>query len=176
MHRVFIVGNAGSGKTTLAYNLGKKLGLSVFHLDMLYWKPKWILLPEENHLPIVEFITQNNTDWVIEGVYLSTFEYCFRLADEVVFLDFPAGLCLWRSVARNILYIGRVRPGMAEGCKSRISKSYLKYIIEFDFKIRPFIMQAMQAKELTKRIYILRNIDEVNRFMGNIDLATVNNN
>ncbi|MDP6064453.1 MAG: (d)CMP kinase [SAR202 cluster bacterium] len=36
MHRIAIVGSAGTGKSTLARRLGELMGLRVIHLDALY--------------------------------------------------------------------------------------------------------------------------------------------
>jgi shikimate kinase len=41
MRRIIIVGCQGSGKTSLALKLGRKLGLPVEHLDVLYRRPGW---------------------------------------------------------------------------------------------------------------------------------------
>ena len=36
MHRIAIVGSAGTGKSTLARRLGELMGLRMIHLDALY--------------------------------------------------------------------------------------------------------------------------------------------
>ncbi|WFU21079.1 hypothetical protein QA649_23460 [Bradyrhizobium sp. CB1717] len=41
MRGIIVVGSQGSGKTSLALKLGRKLGLPVVHLDVLYWRPGW---------------------------------------------------------------------------------------------------------------------------------------
>ncbi len=45
MKRLAIVGCAGAGKSTLARLLGQILGLPVFHLDALFWRPGWVETP-----------------------------------------------------------------------------------------------------------------------------------
>ena len=42
MQRVLIVGPCGAGKSTLAAELGPILGLPVYHMDQLNWKPGWV--------------------------------------------------------------------------------------------------------------------------------------
>ena len=39
--KIAIIGNAGSGKTTLAFQLHQKLNLPLYHLDKYYWLPNW---------------------------------------------------------------------------------------------------------------------------------------
>ncbi|MFZ0474158.1 MAG: topology modulation protein, partial [Halobacillus sp.] len=43
MKRIMVMGiSAGAGKSTFARQLGDQLNISVFHLDVFYWKPGWI--------------------------------------------------------------------------------------------------------------------------------------
>jgi adenylate kinase family enzyme len=39
VQRVSIVGPGGTGKTTIALEIGRRLGMPVVHLDRLYWQP-----------------------------------------------------------------------------------------------------------------------------------------
>jgi adenylate kinase family enzyme len=41
VQRVSIVGPGGTGKTTIALEIGRRLGMPVVHLDRLYWQPGW---------------------------------------------------------------------------------------------------------------------------------------
>jgi adenylate kinase family enzyme len=41
VQRVSIVGPGGAGKTTIALEIGCRLGIPVVHLDRLYWQPGW---------------------------------------------------------------------------------------------------------------------------------------
>ena len=55
--RILIVGCCGAGKTTLAGELGKRLGLPVCHLDRIWWRPGWTEKPrEEFDLELSEFL------------------------------------------------------------------------------------------------------------------------
>jgi adenylate kinase family enzyme len=39
--RIAVIGSPGAGKSTLARELGAALGLPVYHLDRLLWRPHW---------------------------------------------------------------------------------------------------------------------------------------
>ena len=48
MRRILIVGNSGGGKSTLAQKLGEKLTLPIVHLDVLFWKPGWVEVGDDD--------------------------------------------------------------------------------------------------------------------------------
>ena len=45
MERIAIIGSGGSGKTTIARQLGQVLGAAVTHLDAVYFDAGWNPLP-----------------------------------------------------------------------------------------------------------------------------------
>ncbi len=42
MRRILLIGSGGAGKSTLASQMGERLGLPVIHLDAVYWQPGWV--------------------------------------------------------------------------------------------------------------------------------------
>ncbi|MHC5199533.1 MAG: AAA family ATPase, partial [Planctomycetota bacterium] len=47
MERIVIVGCCGGGKTTLAYQLSRKLSIEVYDLDDYFWHAGWVVTPDE---------------------------------------------------------------------------------------------------------------------------------
>ncbi|TME62901.1 MAG: AAA family ATPase, partial [Chloroflexi bacterium] len=45
--RISVVGTTGSGKTTFARELARRLGVPHVELDALAWGPNWTLVPVE---------------------------------------------------------------------------------------------------------------------------------
>ena len=45
--KIHVTGNAGSGKTTLAAEIGSMLDLPVYGLDSVVWKEGWVITPKE---------------------------------------------------------------------------------------------------------------------------------
>ena len=71
MNRVCIIGGSGTGKTTLANNLGKDLNLPIYHIDGIHHLKNWeIRDKEERDKIILEKI--NEEKWIMDGTYHST--------------------------------------------------------------------------------------------------------
>jgi adenylate kinase family enzyme len=49
MHRVSVVGNSGSGKTTVAAELARLIGAPHLELDSVFHQAGWVPLPEPDH-------------------------------------------------------------------------------------------------------------------------------
>lgn len=64
--KIAIIGCAGSGKTTLAFKLKKKLNLPLYHLDQYYWKPGWGRCDFEIFRKTYDLLCEQDA-WIIEG-------------------------------------------------------------------------------------------------------------
>jgi adenylate kinase family enzyme len=126
-----IIGPCGSGKSTLARALGGRLGLPVFHMDQLAWRPGWIESDTAELRARVLRITET-AEWVFDGHYGGTLDLRLARADTVVYLDFPIWLCLWRVIRRVVTWRGRTRPDMTEGCPERLDLGFLLYVMRWN--------------------------------------------
>lgn len=95
MQRIVVVGTTGSGKTTMAGRLARKLNFPHIELDALNWGPDWTMRPNEEFLALVEEATRGQ-NWVVDGNYSRSREIVWARADTVVWLDYPLYLVLWR--------------------------------------------------------------------------------
>ncbi len=113
--RITIIGNGGSGKTTLALRLGKELGIPVYHTDRIIWKAGWERTPDEEIRVQLESIMVE-PEWIIDGIAgLWTVELRLPKADLVIFLDFPLEHCKrWAMQRQNSAYEPKV--DLADGC------------------------------------------------------------
>lgn len=70
-HRVIIIGNSGSGKSTRARALAAEHGLQHLDLDSIMWEPNQIavLRPTEAVIADLRAFIAAHDRWVIEGVY-----------------------------------------------------------------------------------------------------------
>jgi adenylate kinase family enzyme len=100
MRRISVVGSSGSGKTTFARQLARKLQLPHVELDALCWDPDWTYVDDTTFLRRVDAATRADA-WVADGNYTRAKEILLVRADTVVWLDVPFGICLARLLRRT---------------------------------------------------------------------------
>jgi adenylate kinase family enzyme len=164
MHRIMIVGSAGSGKSTFARRLGEQLDLPVVHLDTLYWRPGWVEPSQEEWHEQVREAVQADA-WVMDGNYSATMDLRFERADTAIFLDIPRRVCLYRVLKRSIRHRGRVRSDGATGCPERLEWFFLKWVWSFPAKRRPAMLQRLENVPASVNIVHLCNDWEIDGFM-----------
>src|SRR5579863_2517457 len=88
LRRVVILGGSGTGKSTLARELGQHIGLPVVHLDVLYWRPGW-QEPDTAGFRARTAAAIAGDAWISEGNYRETFDLRLPRADTVIILEAP---------------------------------------------------------------------------------------
>lgn len=73
MKRIIIIGWSGSGKSTFAQRLGKKLNIEVIHLDKIYHLPGWQQMDSDKFREIVSDLVKKE-EWIIDGHYGKTMD------------------------------------------------------------------------------------------------------
>ncbi|WP_270180855.1 DNA topology modulation protein [Alkalihalobacillus sp. CinArs1] len=167
MRKIAIIGSGGSGKSTLARALGERLQIDVYHLDALFWKPNWEGVPKEEQRDVQLNIVSKD-EWICDGNYGGTMEIRLDAADTVIFLDLPRALCTYRVFKRAVQYRNRTRPDMGEGCKERVSLTFLKWVWNYPKEKRPEILRRLNRLPEEKKVYHLTSKKAIARFLTNI--------
>jgi adenylate kinase family enzyme len=107
VRHVSVKGTPGSGKSTFAAELARRLELAHVELDALHWDPDWAYpSDEEFRRRVSAAMATAPQGWVIDGNYDSKLdELVLREADTIVWLDLPLRLKLrrlWRRTLERI--------------------------------------------------------------------------
>ncbi len=100
MRRVCVIGNAGSGKSYLAQQLARRLGLRYIDFDSAVLRPNWERVPRAERLALFDDLTRED-GWTIDGHLRANRpaeQLILARADTVIWLDFP----LWRIMVSVI--------------------------------------------------------------------------
>jgi adenylate kinase family enzyme len=99
MLRIVILGCAGSGKTTLARQLGERTGAPVICLDAI-WQPHW----GAKDVPAFRTLVKKahaGDEWISDGNFaVATFDIRLPRATLVIWLERSKPFCAWRAVTR----------------------------------------------------------------------------
>ena len=160
--RIHITGNAGSGKSTFAKNIGDILGLHVYGLDNIVWKEGWEKTPLHERKNLEDELAAK-PQWIIEGVS----SIARQAADITIFLDFPRSVCYLRCVKRNWRYLFRSRPGLPDNCPEiKIIPTLVKIIWQFPYMAKPIIMNEMDMSN--KGGITISSNEEMSQFISKL--------
>jgi adenylate kinase family enzyme len=101
--RVVIVGNSGSGKSTVATRIGTALLLPAHDLDALYWLSQGEARPSSEAKALVVQVAAG-CGWVIEGVWAELLKVALVRATVLIWLDLSWDECLQGLLQRGPHY------------------------------------------------------------------------
>ena len=127
--KIAIIGFSGSGKSTLAKRLAQEQNIEPLYLDRVHFQPNWIERESDSAREIVRREMQKPS-WVIDGNYTYLLrEERMRDADEIIFLNYPRLICLFRALKRHREFRGNTRESMADGCIERMNLEFAWWIL-----------------------------------------------
>ncbi len=101
MRRVSVVGNSGSGKTTVAVAIASALGVPHLELDAVFHQPNWQPLEREVfRARVAEVIACEG--WVVDGNYSAVRDLVWQRADTVIWMDLPRRRIMRQLTARTL--------------------------------------------------------------------------
>jgi len=100
--RIMVYGVTGSGKTTLARQIGERTGLPWHSVDDLTWEPGWVQVPVEEQRNRIQAICDQPA-WVLDTAYGTWRDIPLAKVELIVALDYPRWLSFSRLLRRSIL-------------------------------------------------------------------------
>ena len=162
MQKVIVIGCPGSGKTTFAEKLQKKLDLPLYHLDAIWHKP------DKTHIPREEFDARMAeilaTDaWIIDGNYSRTLECRIAACDTVFLFDLPMEVCLEGVISR----IGKKRNEMP-WIETELDAEFKAQIEAFPQKELPLTYALLEKYKNDKTVLIFQSRAQADAFLTKI--------
>ncbi|HVE74952.1 MAG TPA: AAA family ATPase [Mycobacteriales bacterium] len=99
MQRVLVIGQSGSGKSTVAAELAQRLHVPHVELDALFHGPGWVPNPA---FPDEVDAATRGPGWVVDGNYPAVRDLLWTRADTVIWLDLPRTTTLRRTLWRTL--------------------------------------------------------------------------
>jgi adenylate kinase family enzyme len=100
--RILVYGVTGSGKTTLAAQIGDRTGLPYHLVDELTWEPGWVSVPDDEQRRRIEAICSADS-WVLDTAYAKWIDVPMSRVELIVALDYPRYVSLFRLVRRSLV-------------------------------------------------------------------------
>lgn len=164
MERICIIGGSGTGKTTLANNLGRELNLPVYHIDGIHHLENWkVRDKDERDKMIIE--RANEDKWIIDGTYRSTLQYRLEKADFVIYLDYSTVAQVRGVLSRFIKGYGKEKEEIP-GCKEQMSWKFLSFVINWRKDKRSEVISRINDIDKSK-LHIFRNRRQLNKWYKN---------
>ena len=159
-----IIGGPASGKSTLARAMGARLGLPVFHMDHIHWRPGWIERSPGNKMALVKQVVAQEA-WVFEGGHSASNHLRLARADLLIWLDLPTGLRVFRVIRRCWRDSGRVRADMQADCPEQLSMlpEFLRFIWTTRHSSRARMRALHEGARLPKKHF--RSTREINAYL-----------
>ncbi|MCB1115704.1 MAG: adenylate kinase [Chlamydiia bacterium] len=162
MKRIVIIGNPGSGKSTLGRHLAQKLGYPLADLDDLYWLPNWTERPKDQLTSLIEAATSADS-WIICGNSSTYRHLMWPKADTIIWLDPPLPVLLWRVIKRTVKNLTQ-KTAICNGNYETLrrlfgSNSIIYWLLRSYFRHRPDWKKQRSLVTHVKWIYIRRSKD-----------------
>lgn len=159
--KIAIIGGSGTGKSTLANNLGKELNLPIYHLDGIHHLANWVPRDKEERDKMILEKTQE-PKWVIDGTYKATLEERVKKADLIIFLNYSTIARLKGILSRHFKERGKERPEIP-GCKEKMDFEFIKMTAIWN-RTKGKVVRSILEKYRNKNILIFKTRRKLNKW------------
>jgi adenylate kinase family enzyme len=161
-NRISIIGGSGTGKSTLCDILSKELNLPAVHLDAFNFNSNWVEIDKkERDKRILDKVSEDK--WIIDGNYNKTLKERLKMADLIIWLDYSTFMQLKGVLKRFFKTHNTERPEIP-GCKERLNLKFMKYVIFYNRKKRPEVVDYL--KDIPKeKVLIFKKQKDLNEWI-----------
>jgi adenylate kinase family enzyme len=167
VRRIAVIGNGGGGKSTLCRALGTRLGLPVYEVDTVQWRPGWERAPLDETARILDGWSADDA-WIIDGFGpMPVIERRMDRADTIVYVDFPFARHLWWSAKRQVA--SRLRGQAWAGHLLPPSSVLLFRTLRRVHAMRPQLVDLVSRGGRAAKLVHLRSPAEVKRWLASVE-------
>lgn len=162
MTRVAIIGNAGGGKSTVSRELSTMLGLPLYPVDQLQWRPGWQAIPKEEFAEAhAKLIAEPR--WIIDGWGdFDAIEERFRQSDTIILVDYPLWRHYWWASKRQFMCLFRPRVDGPPGCPMLpVTWPLLKMIWSIHKHALPRLRSLVSGYSNQRRVFHIRTLADL---------------
>lgn len=167
MNRICVIGNAGAGKTTLSRRLEKIYQLPVYHVDQIQYLNDLSIRPMNETRSIMND-WMSREKWIIDGFGpLDLLEKQLRLANLIIFIDFPLWRHLWWCTKRQIKnFYFKKRAELPEGSTEltwKHTRKIYQNLLQVHYKMNPELRRILSRDSLNKKVLVISNLKQWNK-------------
>jgi adenylate kinase family enzyme len=168
--RIVVTGPAGAGKSGLARELGRLLGVRVLHLDTMFWKPGWVPTGR-SEFEAMQRRELAGESWIADAQYDDMLPDWVEAADTVVFVDASLPRCLWRVSRRRLDRHARVGTpaGSEPGALHRALLKFLRNQWRYRTRVRRDLLAELSREREGRRVVVLRGESDAVTFLSSVD-------
>ena len=163
MKKIIVIGCPGSGKSTVSRALHNKTGISLYHLDMIYWNADKTTVEKRVFLELLSTVLKKDA-WIIDGNYGSTMELRMAACDTVIFLDYPLDVCLDGIKERR----EKPRSDMP-WIETEENAEFIEFVKSYNEQQKPKVLELLK-KYSDKNIIVLESREQADAFLNGENL------
>ncbi|MBQ1632985.1 MAG: adenylate kinase [Clostridia bacterium] len=161
MKRIMVIGCPGSGKSVFSIRLHEKTGLSLYHLDNIWWKPDRTHVTREEFDAALASILEKD-EWIIDGSYSRTFEPRIKASDTVILLDYDTDVCMQGIIER----VGQTRPDIP-WTEQTLDPELMELVRTYKERNNP-VLHELFRRYPDKEVRIFSTREEADRWLKEI--------
>lgn len=122
--RIVVDGATGSGKSTAAAVIARRLGVPFVDADEIGWLPGWVPRDRDEQRALIADAAAGEA-WVVDGAYNSWSDVLLPRTELIVGLDYPRWLSLGRLLARTARRV-RSREPVCNGNRETLRRVFAR--------------------------------------------------
>ena len=160
-NRIIVLGCSGSGKSTFAKELQRRVALPLFHLDNVWWRADRTHITREEFDRRLDEILRGEA-WIIDGDYSRTYEPRFLRCDTVIFLDYSEAVCLEGITQR----VGKAR-GDIPWTENELDPALVEQVRSYRAENRPKIYELI-GKYPDRQAYVFKTREQAREWINRL--------